>query len=68
MRPVRVVDLGLVPPVTSQAVYHAVAYAMTEETPSTILLVSTTEPYVSIGYHQDARAVVDLDYCRASWW
>ncbi|MCX2726786.1 lipoate--protein ligase [Thermomicrobium sp. 4228-Ro] len=60
----RVVDLGLVSPVRSQSVYHAVGYAFHRETPPTILLVSTTSPYVSIGFHQDAEREVDLTYCQ----
>jgi lipoate-protein ligase A len=63
MQPIRVVDMGEVSPVTSQAVYHAVAYAMEERTPDTILLVTSFQPYVSIGYHQDATKEVDLEYC-----
>ncbi len=63
MDPIRVVDLGEVSPVRSQAVYHAVAYAMEEDTPDTIVLVTSYSPYVSIGYHQDAELEVDLEYC-----
>ena len=65
MQPVRVVDLGEVSAVRSQAVYHAVAYAFTEDSPDTILLVTSYEPYVSIGFHQEAEREVDLEYCRA---
>ncbi len=64
MNKVRVLDLGLIPPVRSQAIYHAVAYAMTPETPNTIILVGPTEPYVSIGYHQELEKEVDTAYCR----
>ncbi|MDR5695754.1 MAG: lipoate--protein ligase [Armatimonadota bacterium] len=63
MEPIRVVDVGEVSPVASQAVYHAVAYAMEDATPDTILLVTSLKPYVSIGYHQDAEKEVDLEYC-----
>ncbi len=65
MNPIRLLDMGKVSPVRSQTVYHAVAYAMTEETPDTIVLVSPTAPYVCIGYHQDLEREVDLEYCRA---
>jgi len=65
MNPIRLLDMGKVSPVRSQTVYHAVAYAMTEETPDTIVLVSPTDPYVCIGYHQDLEREVDLEYCRA---
>ena len=63
--PIRLIDAGLVPPVRSQTVYHAVAYAMDDRTPDTILLVSSDRPYVSIGFHQEAEKEVDLAYCRA---
>jgi lipoate-protein ligase A len=54
-----------VSPVRSQTVYHAVGYAMKEDTPDTIILVSPNAPYVCIGYHQDIEKEVDLDYCTA---
>jgi lipoate-protein ligase A len=54
-----------VPPVRSQTVYHAVGYAMKEDTPDTIILVSPDKPYVCIGYHQDLEREVDLEYCKA---
>jgi lipoate-protein ligase A len=57
--------MGKVSPLRSQTVYHAVAYAMTEETPDTIVLVAPTDPYVCIGYHQDLEKEVDLEYCQA---
>lgn len=64
MTMIRLLDLGLVSPVRSQTIYHAVAYAMTPESPATIILVSPSDPYVCVGYHQDAEQEVDLDYCR----
>jgi lipoate-protein ligase A len=65
MVPVRILDLGLVSPLRSQAIYHGVAYAMKPDTPDTIILVGPTEPYVCIGYHQELEKEVDVDYCRA---
>lgn len=62
--PIRLLDLGPVPPIRSQTIYHAVAYAMTAASPDTIILVAPTRPYVCIGYHQDLDREVDLDYCR----
>jgi lipoate-protein ligase A len=49
----------------SQAIYHGVAHAMTDNTPDTVILVGPTDPYVCIGYHQELEKEVDLDYCRA---
>lgn len=63
---IRLLDFGRVSPVRSQTVYHAAAYAMQPGGPDTIILVSSDRPYVSIGYHQDAAAEVDLAYCRAA--
>ncbi len=63
MTPVRLLDLGTVPPVRSQSVYHAVAHGMTAETPDTVILVSPSDPYVCIGFHQDLEKEVDLEYC-----
>jgi lipoate-protein ligase A len=64
MDKIRVLDLGLVSPLRSQAIYHGVAYAMMPQTPDTIILVGPTDPYVCIGYHQELEKEVDLDYCR----
>ncbi len=65
MNPIRLLDLGLVPPVRSQTIYHAVAYALDDHTPDTIILVAPTEPYVCIGFHQELEKEVDVEYCRA---
>ena len=64
VNPIRVLDLGLVPAMRSQTVYHAVARAFGPGSPDTIILVASQEPYVCVGYHQDIDAEVDRDYCR----
>jgi lipoate-protein ligase A len=64
MRSIRVLALGRVSAIRSQTVYHAAAYAMTEDRPDTIILVSPSQPYVCIGYHQDLEKEVDLAYCQ----
>ncbi len=64
MNPIRLLDLGLVSPLHSQTVYHAVGHAMTADSPDTIILVSPSQPYVCIGYHQELEKEVDLAYCR----
>jgi len=63
--PVRLVDCGRVPALRSQTVFHAVAYAMGPDSPDTIMLVAPEDPYVSVGFHQDAAREVDLERCRA---
>ncbi len=64
MTPIRLLDLGAVPPIRSQTIYHAVGYALGPDSPDTIMLVSPDAPYVSIGRHQDAEREVDLEHCR----
>jgi len=64
VKSIRLLDLGNLSALRSQTVYHAVAYAMTKETPDTIILVSPAHPYVCIGYHQDLKKEVDLVYCQ----
>jgi lipoate-protein ligase A len=53
-------DLGHVPWLDSQLVYHALPRLGMEG----LILLAPAEPYVCIGYHQDARQEVDLAYCR----
>jgi len=67
MNAIRLLDLGLVPPLRSQTIYHAVAYALDDasRTPDTIILVAPTVPYVCIGFHQELEKEVDVEYCRA---
>ncbi|NOX62391.1 MAG: lipoate--protein ligase family protein [Chloroflexi bacterium] len=64
MDKVRVLDVGLVSPLRSQAIYHGIAYAMKPDTPDTIILVGPTDPYVCIGYHQELEKEVDVAYCQ----
>ncbi|MCR4406173.1 MAG: lipoate--protein ligase [Anaerolineae bacterium] len=65
MDAIRLLDLGLVPPIRSQTIYHAVAYALDTNTPDTIILVAPSEPYICIGFHQELEKEVDVEYCRA---
>ncbi len=62
---VRLLDLGTVPYVESQTIYHAVAYASERGDPDTISLMSPDRPYVCIGFHQELDKEIDLEYCRA---
>ena len=65
MDAIRLLDLGLVPPIRSQTIYHAVAYALDANTPDTIILVAPSDPYICIGFHQELEKEVDVEYCRA---
>ena len=55
-------NLGPVKWQDSQLIYHALASLGREA----LSLVSPSEPYVCIGYHQDAAQEVDLEFCRAN--
>ncbi len=62
---IRLLYMEGVSPLRSQTVYHAVGYAMKDNTPNTIILVSPNAPYVCVGYHQDLAKEVDVAYCEA---
>ena len=53
-------NLGKVNWQNSQLIYHALA----EMGQESLVLVSPSTPYVCIGFHQDARQEVDLEYCH----
>ena len=53
-------NLGKVPWLETQLIYHALADLGREA----LTLVSPATPYVCIGFHQDAEQEVDLDFCK----
>ena len=53
-------NLGKVPWLDSQLIYHALAHMGQEA----LSLVSPAQPYVCIGFHQDVEQEVDMDFCR----
>jgi lipoate-protein ligase A len=53
-------DLGRVPWLDSQLIYHALPRLGMEG----LILLAPAEPYVCLGFHQDAEQEVDLAYCR----
>ena len=61
----RLLDLGELPPVSTQAIYHAVGIAVDRNiAPSTIIFCRPTSPLVCIGYHQELEMELDQEYCR----
>jgi len=54
-------DLGHVPWIQSQLIYHAMPRLELEG----ILYIAPATPYVCIGCHQDVEQDIDLDFCRA---
>jgi len=63
--PVRLLALGTVSWIRTQALYHALAELMTEDAPDTLILVRPKEPYVCVGYHQSLNTVLDRSACKA---
>ncbi len=53
-------NLAHVPWLDSQLIYHALPRVGKEG----LVLLAPAEPYVCIGYHQDAEQEVDLTHCR----
>ena len=53
-------NLGKVPWLDSQLIYHALAHMGQEA----LTLVSPADPYVCIGFHQDAEQEVDMTFCK----
>lgn len=62
--PIRLLRLGCIPDWQTQAVYHAVAEAMTADSPDTIILCHPASPYLCLGYHQSFDAVLDRADCE----
>jgi lipoate-protein ligase A len=52
-------DLGHVPWLESQLIYHSLPRLGMEG----LIFLAPAEPYVCLGYHQDAEQEVDLAYC-----
>lgn len=63
---IRILDLGTVPWLRSQSIFHGLAYAMRPGDPDTITLMSPDRPYVCVGFHQEVEKEIDVEYCRRS--
>jgi len=61
----RLLNLGGLEPYGAQTLYEAVALAVDRgKAPNTILFCYPAERYVCIGYHQEVKKEIDLDYCE----
>lgn len=61
----RLIDLGVAEPYVAQCFYEAVALAVDRGlSPSTIILVQPSSPYVCLGYHQVLEKEIDVEYCK----
>jgi lipoate---protein ligase len=63
MDPIRLLDLGMISPWETQAVYHLLAENMSIEKPDTIIICRPNEPYLCLGYHQVFESVFDSAEC-----
>lgn len=64
MNPIRLLNLGLIPPWQTQAVYHMLAERMSIDAPDTIVICRPDAPYLCLGYHQIFESVFDPVECR----
>lgn len=64
MNSIRLLNLGLIPPLQTQSVYHALAENMTRESQDTIILCRPNAAYLCLGYHQAFGSVFDADECQ----
>jgi lipoate---protein ligase len=64
MQAIRLLNLGSSSWLHTQAIYHALGYLMTEDSPDTIVLMRPEEPYLCVGYHQPLNAILDRDTCK----
>jgi lipoate-protein ligase A len=59
----RVIDCGGVSAIQSQSVWYGIAARMKPEDSPVLTLLNPRDPYVCIGFHQNAGLEVDEQYC-----
>ncbi len=64
MPPIRLLHLGCIPPLQTQAIYHMLAERMRVDAQDTLILCRPAAPYLCLGYHQAFAAVLDAEACR----
>jgi len=64
MQPIRLLNLGLVPPLQTQSVYHALAERMTRDAQDVIIICRPSAPYLCLGYHQVFESTFDPTECE----
>jgi lipoate---protein ligase len=62
----RVIDLGLVSALRSQALWYGVASELTPSDDPILTICEPAEPYVCIGLHQDADLELDRAFCTTN--
>jgi len=64
MNPIRLLNLGVIPPLQTQSVYHALAENMTRDSQDVIIICRPNAPYLCLGYHQVFENTFDADECE----
>jgi lipoate-protein ligase A len=64
MNPIRLLNLGIIPAIQTQAIYHALAERMNDNSQDTIILCRPLEPYLCLGFHQVFENVFDPIECE----
>jgi len=61
---IRLIDAGIVSSIRSQTLYHGLGYTFSSGTPNTIVFAVPKDPYMCIGFFQDAAQELDIVYCK----
>ena len=62
----RLIDAGILPGLTTQTIYNAVALARSEGIiPDTVILCYPENPFICVGYHQIINLEIDFDFCNS---
>jgi lipoate-protein ligase A len=61
----RLLDLGALSPLRTQALYHGLAERMGEDSPDTVVLCRPAAAAFCVGAHQDPDRELDLAWCRS---
>jgi len=64
MNPIRLINLGAIPPLQTQSIYHALAENMTRDSQDVIIICRPSAPYLCLGYHQVFENTFDADECE----
>ena len=61
---IRLINAGIVSSIRSQTLYHGLGYTFSSDTPNTIVFAVPKDPYMCIGFFQDAEQELDIAYCK----
>jgi len=64
MQPIRLLNLGLIPPLQTQSIYQVLAENMTRDSQDIIIICGPSTPYLCLGYHQVFENTFDAEECE----